>query len=299
MNKLKKLFRILLYLSFGFIIYYLYSFDYIIFSELIFNPSLLILSLLFLWSGFVTSALSWKNSLNIHQIKIAPQLAIFSHGISVFAKYIPGKVWVILGRASVVSEKTSSFSVLSAISLKEQLVYLLTGLVISLFAIIWLPVSPLYSIFVGTTVLFLFLLLFSKSVHSFFLLLVKKVFKKNLEIPYVSLNEALPMLKTIIGYWILWSSGFYLLVLSVLPDAPLIVTFAFPLSVCYGLLAIVVPGGIGIRESIIVFFLTKCGIEPSLAVTLSLIQRLWFITGEMFIFGFALILRNKIQKREN
>ena len=125
------------------------------------------------------------------------------------------------------------------------------------------------------------------------------LFKKKFEIPHVSIKEALPMLKTILGYWILWSLGFYILSLSIFPGTPIIATFAFPLSVCYGLLAVIVPGGIGVRESIIVFFLTACGMEPSLSVTISLIQRLWFITGEMFIFGLALIMKNKFKKSEN
>ncbi len=296
MVQLKKLIRILLYLSFGFIIYYLYSFDYILLSEISIKPISLILSLITLWTGFLISAISWKNSLTVHNLKIRNSLAIFSHGISVFAKYIPGKIWTILGRASVVSEQKGSLSVLSAISLKEQLLYLLTGLIISFFALFRLSVNPLYVIFVAATALFLFLFLFSKKIHQFILFLLAAILKKNLEIPYIGIKEALPMLKSILGYWFLWSLGFYLLIISIFPDAPVIVAFAFPLSVCYGLLAVIVPGGIGVRESIIVFFLTNSGIEPSLSITISLIQRLWFITGEIFIFGLALIMKNKIKK---
>ncbi|MCY1720378.1 lysylphosphatidylglycerol synthase domain-containing protein [Prolixibacteraceae bacterium Z1-6] len=299
MDKLKKLLKVLLYLSFGFIIYYLYTFDYLQFSNVHFNLALLFTSLILLWSGFVVSTLSWKNSLHSHQIQITNQLAIYSHGISVFAKYIPGKVWVILGRASIVSEHKSSLTVLSAISLKEQLVYLLTGLIVSLFAIVWLPLHPLFSVFVGLTACALALFLFSKKIHWLILVTIKKLFKKDLDIPYVSIREALPMLKSILGYWFFWSVGFYILVLATYPNAPGIIAFAFPISVCYGLLAVIVPGGIGVRESIIVLFLTSAGMETSFAVTISLLQRLWFITGEIFIFGLALIMKNKIQDCEN
>lgn len=298
MSGLKKAFRILLYLSFGFILYYLYSFDYIVLSDISFNFYWLVLSLIALWTGFVVSALSWKNSLAVHQIRISKRLAIYSHGISVFAKYIPGKVWVILGRASVVSEKGNSLSLLSTISLKEQLVYLMTGLLISFFAMFWLPVDPLYVTAVGLITLSLFLLLFSKKIHQLILFLIKVVFKKEPDIPYVPVKEAVPMLKSIVGYWFFWSLGFYLLVLSFVPNTSAIIAFAFPLSVCFGLLAIIVPGGIGVREGIIVFFLTRSGMEPSLAVTVSLIQRLWFITGEIFIFGLALRSKYKIAKSE-
>lgn len=299
MYKLKKLLKVLLYLSIGFIIYYLYTFDYLQLSALNYNLIPLVASLVFLWTGFVLSTLSWKNSLKIHQITITNQLAIYSHGISVFAKYIPGKVWVILGRASIVSEKNSSLGILSTISLKEQLVYLLTGLIISLFAIIWLPLNPLYSLFVGLTALALALFLFSKKIHKLILLLIKRLFKKKLDIPYVSIREALPMLKSILAYWFFWSFGFYLLVLAMHPGTSGLIAFAFPLSVCYGLLAVIVPGGIGVRESIIVFFLTSAGMDTSFSITVSLLQRLWFISGEIFIFGLALIMKNKIRNSES
>lgn len=299
MDKLKKLLKVLLYLSFGFIIYYLYTFDYLFLSGLKHNSLLLVASLIFLWLGFVLSTLSWKNSLKVHQINITNQLAIYSHGISVFAKYIPGKVWVILGRASIVSERTSSLSILSTISLKEQLVYLLTGLIVSLFAVVWLPLNPLYSLFVGITALALGLFLFSRIIHQLILRIIKQLFKKQLDIPHVTIREALPMLKSILAYWFFWSFGFYLLVLAMHPGASVIITFAFPLSVCYGLLAIIVPGGIGVRESIIVFFLTSAGMDTSFSITVSLLQRLWFISGEIFIFGLAIFMKNKIHSSES
>ena len=300
MARLKKIFRIFLYLSIGFIIYYLYSFDYLKLSDIRLNLYLVGLSVFVLWSGFVMSALSWRNSLKVHQIAIGNRLALYSHGIAVFAKYIPGKIWVILGRASVVSEVKGSLSLLSAISLKEQLVYLLTGLIISFLALIWLPVNYLITGFVALTGLMLALFLFSKKIHEWMLSLVVLFTKRKPDIPFVTLKEALPMVKTILSYWFLWSLGFYLLTLSLIPSAPIWVAFAFPISVCYGLLAVIVPGGIGVRESIIVFFLTATGMDSSVAITISLIQRLWFITGEIFIFGLALIIkRTKNRYHEN
>jgi len=299
MTRLKKAFRILLYLSFGFVIYYLYSFDYFTLSNLKFNFLFLILSILSLWAGFIVSTLSWRNSLKAHNIYINRNLAIYSHGISVFAKYIPGKVWVILGRASVVSERRGSVSLLSTISLKEQLLYLVIGLSISFLAMFWVPINPLYIVGLGAITIALALLLFSRRVHQLILYIMKLLLKKAPNIPYVPVKEALPMLKSIVGYWFFWSCGFYLLVLSLVPNSSILIAFAFPLSVCFGLLAVIVPGGIGVREGIIVFFLTTIGMESSLAITVSLVQRLWFISGEIFIFGLALLTKYKITKSEN
>ncbi|HAN00420.1 MAG TPA: hypothetical protein DCQ26_17635 [Marinilabiliales bacterium] len=296
-HSLKKWLRILLYLSILFVIYYLYKLDYLFFSELTINWMFLVASVLFLWSGFLLSVYSWKVSLKVHGVIVLFKDALYSHGISVFGKYLPGKVWVILGRASIISEKGFPLMKLATVSLREQLLYLLLGLLISLVAIPFLPVNGWYSFFVALGALGLGLFLFSGWVHKFILQLLQMFFKKELNIPFIPIRDALPMTLAIMGYWVFWSAGFYFLVLSVLPASSLWVAFAFPASVSCGLLAIFLPGGIGVREGIIVLFLTTLGIDPKIAITISIIQRLWFISGEIFIFGIALIFKK--QKSEN
>ncbi len=288
MLKLKWVFRVLLYLSVCLVLYYLYTFDYLILNNLQFNIPLLVLSIIILWAGFTVSALSWGNSLKVHNIKISKKLALYSHGVSVFAKYIPGKIWVILGRASVVvNAGFGSLSHNSAISLKEQLVYLFTGLFVSLIALLFISIKPVFIVIVALTALCLYLFLFWKKVYNLAVKIYVKLFKKSFNVPFVGLKAALPIFKAVFGYWFLWSFGFYLLTLSLIPGVPVIVAFAFPVSVCYGLLAVIVPGGIGVRESIIVLILTAAGIDPAMAVTISVIQRLWFVSGEIFIFTLA------------
>jgi hypothetical protein len=288
-NKLKIYFRILLYLSILFVVYYLYKFDFLSLSELKIDIPFTLLSVLMLWIGFYLSTNSWRVSLNAHGFNISSKEAIYSHGISVFAKYMPGKIWVILGRASIISEKGLPLMQLATISLREQLLYLLLGLIISLVALPFLSVSIWFSILVILGVFALGLFLFSQWVHEKVTYLFLKLFKKELNIPFIPMNDALPMVLAIMSYWVFWGLGFYFLVRAVSPDAGFLVAFAFPMSVSCGLLAIFMPGGIGVREGIIVMFLTSIGHNPALAVTISIIQRLWFISGEVFIFGAAFI----------
>jgi uncharacterized membrane protein YbhN (UPF0104 family) len=253
----------------------------------------MLLAVLLLWIGFYLSTNSWKVSLKVHGYKISNKEAIYSHGISVFGKYLPGKIWVILGRASIISEKGLPLMQLATVSLREQLLYLLLGLVISLVALPFLSVSIWFSIIVVIGVIALGLFLFSQLVHNWVLTLFGKLFKKELNIPFIPMKDALPMVGAIMSYWTFWSLGFYFLVKSVVPDASFLAAFAFPMSVSCGLLAIFMPGGIGVREGIIVMFLTSMGHNPALAITISIIQRLWFISGEVFIFGLALLFKKR------
>ncbi|MBN1251051.1 MAG: flippase-like domain-containing protein [Bacteroidales bacterium] len=293
MKRAKNILRVLLYLSVFVVIYYLYRFDYLVISLIKFNFLYLFISVVLLWLGFYISTLSWQKSLKVYNINISKSLAVYSHGISVFAKYIPGKIWVILGRASIVSEKEYLLSQTASVSLKEQLVYLFTGLVISC---IILPLANidliiLFFVYISTIVLGIFL--FNKIVHEKLILLLEKLFKKKLDIPYINIRKSFPYYLYIIIYWLIWSFAFYFFVKSILPDTLLITAFFFPVSVSYGLIAIIVPGGIGVRESIIALLLTSIGVDASLAISISVIQRLWFIFGEVFIFTLALIVKNK------
>lgn len=293
MLSLKKIFNIALYLSILSFVIYLYRFNYLQFADIKLNYFYFILSVLLLWMGFYVSTVSWKKALLAQKISITQSQAIYSHGISVFAKYIPGKIWVILGRASLISEKGFSMTATSSISLKEQLAYLQIGMIFGLLVIPFIPINKTLVIVVVLTAVGLGLFIFVPTIHEILNGLLTKFLKKHITIPFVSFNEALTFISYILIYWTLWSIAFFLLCKSILPEISPWVAFAFPISISFGLLAIFVPGGIGIRESIIVLFLTSFGIALEQSILISVIQRLWFVSGEVFIFTLALINRRK------
>ncbi len=292
MNK-KLIFNILLYLSLVFLVYYLYKFDYLQIDNLRFNYSYLIISVLFLWSGFTLSAISWWNVLRKHNIYISKSKAIASHGLAVFAKYIPGKIWVILGRASKAVGNKYSLKIASYASLKEQLLYVWLGLLLSAVPLIIFHGVDEFTI--GVTVLFLGLTIFnfSDKVRKILIYLMKRFLKKELELPKITFKESLNILIYILVYWTFWIFAFYFFAKSIYPEAELSAGFIFPLGVTLGLLAIIVPGGIGVREGIMTGFMVLTGIPLEIATTISVISRLWFISGEVFIFFFSLYFNRK------
>ena len=75
-----------------------------------------------------------------------------------------------------------------------------------------------------------------------------------------------------------------------------IMMFAFPLSVCIGLIAIFLPGGLGLREGVIIAYLSLVGMEIETATTISFISRFWFVGGEVFIFLLAMAIRLMTKK---
>lgn len=287
----KLLTRIFLYLSLIFFAWYLYQMDYLQLDNLQFNPYFLAGSLVFLFLGFVLSTLSWGYALGVHGFRVRKQQSVYSHGISVFAKYIPGKIWVILGRASYVAGEGIPLKVASMISLKEQLIYLLWGLLISVLPVFLFAGNMWFGIIILLSAVGIAFVLFSAWFHRLLLLILSRVMKKTVDIPLIKISDALKISRMVLLYWISWIIAFYLLMVSVFSDIPLLMAFAFPVSVTYGVLAIFMPGGIGVREGILTAFLTAGGMPVENAITLSVLSRLWFIAGEVFLFLVAFILK--------
>lgn len=293
MKKIKPVFQLLLLLSIAFLIYYLTKINYLIFDKIEINYFLMSLSIILMWSGFLISAISWKAALKANNIKIGTTQAVYSQGAAIFAKYIPGKIWVILGRAGIIVKDNRELIKTSTISLKEQLVYLVIGLLTSFAVLLFMPVNNWYLAVIFLTAAGLSLFLFSKKIHFWGELLFEKIFRKRIEIPFVNIRQSLPYAVILLILWLIWSVGFYLLCRSVYPDTQLVAAFIFPVSVSYGLLAIFLPGGIGVREGVMVLLLTSSGMEPAMATTISVLSRIWFITGEIFIFSAAFVARHR------
>lgn len=286
---MKRIFNVFLILSFVFLFIYLVRQDYII--PAVGNRTFLGLSFLALFAGFYMSAVSWRVALISHGMSCRGSDALVSHGLSVFAKYIPGKVWVILGRAGYLSEGKSDLKNKSFVSFKEQLIYMWAGFVVSAVPTIMFYRIQWISFLVLVIIAVLTLFLFFEKVHRWMLRLLGKILKRQLDIPLVKFRESFPMIGAVLLIWLCWTGGFYLFMLGFSQEITPVMMFAFPLSVCFGLIAIILPGGLGLREGIIIGYLTLAGLDVESATTISFVNRLWFICGELFIFLLATVVR--------
>ena len=98
-------YKILIYFSLLSVFVYLLNSDFF-FVPNVKSTGYLLLSLLFLFIGFLFDSFNWGAYLKKRkskQINYADSLA--SHGITIFSKYIPGKIWMIIGRAGFIANK--------------------------------------------------------------------------------------------------------------------------------------------------------------------------------------------------
>ncbi len=296
---MQRIFRILLYLSLLFFAWYLYRADYIVFRGLSPDPVQLILSLLLLFTGFVTGGVSWAVAMRQEGHSAGTVRAVISHGLYIFSKYVPGKFWVVLGRASFISPAKRHMKRLSLASLQEQLLFVWWGMILSLPPTFFILQRPLIGVIIVGGLLLLSFLLFSGWFHRNSRWALEKVLKKEFSFRPMKFSFFVRVSIPVLFFWLLWSAGFWLLLHSIHGNggpltsgsAGLLTALIWPAAMTYGFVVVFLPAGVGIREGILVSFLIAGGMESQNAVTFSVISRFWFIAGEVFLFLLAASLK--------
>lgn len=283
--------NLVIYISIIYVIYYLIDKKLLYFPK-IHILSIFILSLFFLILGFISEMFSWKYMLKVNNINISNKIILISSGSSILGKYLPGKIWTVMGRAKIISDYSKiSLTTLSALSFESQIVVLWTGLIISFIGALISNLDIFYLLLILIIFMIFTLIIFNDKFKIVIETLIKRYLKKSLNFPRIKYKNNKLILLNFFP-WIIWGIGFYLMALSIINDfAGIEILFSFPLSVIFGILAIFSPGGIGIREGILTGYLTLCGIDLSTATTISVFSRLWFLIGELVIFLISIIMK--------
>ncbi len=259
--------------------------------ELIFKlhiPSFLI-AVLFSFLGFCFQAISWWVSVQeVGGKNYRLSKAISDHGITIFAKYIPGKIISVIGRAVLASKSTGLRKKdTSLASLNNQFFSILIGICCPIILLFVIDANVMYVIdkynyikpyiIIGIIIIMLFILFY----YSYYL--KKFVIKFS---PIYSLFTAI----TYCINWIFWIIGFAFVSYSIMGEFSIELGAYFCLSVCFSILTIFSPGGLGVREAMFGTFVYMNSGSMEYAVILSLASRCWFLIGELLLFLYALFL---------
>ena len=95
---MKRWTQLLVYASLAFVLLWLTRQDMLAVPHLRNWPAL-VGAILLLGVGFAGSAASWRRLLRLHGLAASPAQSLASVGLTVFGKYIPGKLWVVMGSA--------------------------------------------------------------------------------------------------------------------------------------------------------------------------------------------------------
>lgn len=275
-----------MYVSLIFVAILLYRFDYLRVPEIASYPVLLA-SLPLQLAGFLCLVASWNVLLAKGGCPVRFSVGLSALGLSVLGNYVPGKVWLIMGRAGYVAGRHGyPLAKVSVLSLHAQLITLWAGLAlgsIAAFAVgglrVWGPLILLLWLALTLTT-------FSRSVHGLVALMVGRIVRRRVSIPLLSFKSTGHAVIWALATWICWSFAFYLflIALGVVGVSPAD-GLAFPLAATLGVVAIIAPGGLGAREGVLVAYLVLAGQSATDATTIAVAARLWFLAGELVLFA--------------
>lgn len=278
---------------------------------------LLLASAMFSTFLFVFRAMTWRRILIGfgHRIPIAPATRIWA--TSEMARYLPGVIWQVVGRAYLVKPYGVGGAVCSTSQVLELVIFLLANVLVAITCLLWNGTKHLqgsareWMFCAMALVPILLLLLHPKVFYGMMNAILRRRGKPELEQSLGFATLAGLLLWNVMG--LIWQS----LAIWILTAESLglqftkwwVVAGAYSLAWCAGFLAVWAPGGIGVRELVFVtamefvvparvrhYFGDSAGagvVSPALLgflAFLSVLLRLWATSGELLLSAVAYAL---------
>jgi uncharacterized membrane protein YbhN (UPF0104 family) len=268
------------------------------FATLHFRWAILPLPFLLYALSFLIVAVGWKEVLAILGERIRLGRASWIVIYSQFGKYLPGKVWAVLGRVYL-ARQDGIQERHSAVSMIIETIYLfMTSLVLfalSLFFYRRLPTKAyLLLVLVPLTLVWIYPPWFNAIVN----FLLKRIRQKPVEFK-PSARQAAKLMLIYLVVWLVQSLGFYFLILSFHSmdwRAVAVLPGAYSLSWILGVVVLVAPGGLGVREGVFALLLGPV-IPGALNVVASLLSRIWITLSELLLLG-SIFLIERFRRRD-
>ena len=222
-----------------------------------------------------------------------------------FGKYIPGKVFAYGILFYSYDQKGISKKKVMVCSLQELIAGTLAAILVSLISLFFVDIDALERYrWILVVMVALSLVLIHPAILKFFLNLVLKTFKREpLELTSTYGQILLDTLLFLLN-WLLFGVGFFLFIHSFY-DCPISYFFyttgAFALAGIIGFVAIFAPAGLGVREGVLVFILSKV-FPAAVAAIIAVVSRIWMTLCELIllaVFYTVFFVRERRKKNGN
>jgi uncharacterized membrane protein YbhN (UPF0104 family) len=215
---------------------------------------------------------------------------IFSH----LGRYIPGKIWTILGRVVLTSQQGVPKSVSAQCAAIEVMIGIVSGISLSMLVLPSIEGFEGYTIGVFSLVAIALIIFLQPKIFGGSLNFGLRLFGRDpIEITY-RFQHLLWALAMHISAWLIFGTGFYLLVLSIDPAStltPLYATGAFAGAWVVGYLSFLTPAGIGVREAALIGVLLLW-MPQEIAILSAIASRLLTVIADFL----AVLLATSISK---
>lgn len=267
-----------------------------------------IAAILFAVFLFAFRAMAWRWIIKGfgHKLPVAPAVRIWS--TSELARYVPGVIWQVAGRVYLVKPYGVSGTECAASQMLELVIFLLANILVGVGCLVFFGIRHVH----GAARLWLFAM--AALVPLLGLLLHPKIFygllnrvMRRMKKPPLTQRLAGAKLFKLLGWTVLGlglqSVAVFLIVAPALGlhwSKYYVVAGAYSLAWCAGFLAFWAPGGLGVREAVLIAALdfvlppqTRREFHSNPAALIGVLTflsgllRLWTIAGELIVVGIA------------
>ncbi len=263
------------------------------FDDLHFNMWFLIISLFALLVHFLSYSKSWQKIMCMLGSSISFTQSSWMISTTQIAKYLPGRIWYMIGRVYVGKKEKMSSKNLAVSMILETCLLIISSSIIFLFSVIVVGSYGLASLSICLILLVIAIVILNPHILSRVVNFLLKILKKpNIKIT-ISYSQILKLSIYFFGLWIAQIIGFYFLINAIYP-MPISKIFtlsaAYTLSWMTGFVVIFAPGGLGVREGMMTLLLSSILPTP-LAIAISFISRVWITLFEIVIFFVGLLVK--------
>lgn len=251
------------------------------------NIGVLIIAVILYAAAFLATGYNWSYLLWRMDDKAGRKEYLHIHMVSALARYIPGGIWNIVGKAYMCTEKGVEKSATTASMILEYVFQIISS---GLFLLFFLPVlmknllTPVLTVlFILAVILVILLLPWAVRLGT---RILGRVFKEDLSGMQMKNRYVYQILIQYVAVWLFTGFGLIILVLAfenISGLQGLYLMLSYPVSWVAGFLS-PSPNGMGIREGVLSILLgSSYSYELLLLITLT--TRIWTILGEVVAFA--------------
>ncbi len=255
-----------------------------------FHPAPIALAAVVVWATYGLLIAAWRAILGGWNQQLSFRSSVRIWCVSNLGRYLPGKIWSIAGLAVLATREGVQGWSAAGSALVMQAMAIGTG---SAVAFAFLPqVDSQLPLVVGFAIAAISVAaLMAKPVVRW----ISRLAGKNVELEALPARTILLATVVTLASWLMYGLAFWLLARGITPDVVLPLTLAvgtFAAAYIVGLLAVFAPGGLGVREGVLMVLLApSVGTGPALALSIG--SRLLLTATEVFAALVGLMMRTR------
>lgn len=258
------------------------------------------LSLLILLIAFTLLPLASQRVLAGLGCSVSYRTAYYGYFVSQLAKYLPGGLWIVPGRALVLQKFKVNPISSSVGTIVETCGLIITGVIMFIPYLLFLSGERFKETWylAGGIVVLILIALQPKVFNPLIRWFQARLGHKDVVIK-LSWHHLISVLLIDLAFWCVTGAAFILLTLSIQPLAEHVWFFpsAFSFSWVIGFLAFLTPGGLGAREGVLTLLLAPFFVAP-LSALIVLLARLWWTAADLVSVGLAVLIQSGITSED-